>query len=1069
MASTLKIYKASAGSGKTFALTMEFFKIVFAAPAEYKNVLAVTFTNKATGEMKSRVVKELHKLARGEESAYKQELAAALLLSDEQLKARANALQTAILHDYGRFSVTTIDQFFQRLLKGFARELGIFTGYNVELDTGYVLSRAVDRLVQRAGEDKELGRWITELMERNVEDARSWNVREKILALGRELFGETYKLLDERLLERFADREFLARYRRFLDEIIATHEERLRETGEKGCRAMEDAGLAPGDFKRGARGFISLFARAREGVPDAISATARATVDAPEEWTARQQDRAIVERVQEAYPVLNSLLKELVALYDAGNKAYRSAGLLQSNLYLLGILNDLYREVRAHCEEDGVMLLSDTTHLLNLLIGGNDVSFLFEKCGNFYHHVMIDEFQDTSTLQWANFRPLVANTLANGGKAMLVGDVTQSIYRWRNGDWRLLAGGVEEEFKTFGVDLASLDRNWRGRREIVEFNNLFFREASRQLSVLFDEEFGTGDNPFSRAITGAYDGLEQETRREGQGFVEIHFSAREDEEESNEEIMERVTAAIRDATARGVPLKDCVILARTAAEGALVADYLMEYNKQEDDAAARIPFVSNDSLFIASSPLVKLIVNVLRYIAEPFDEINHAALLYNYYTFARDGDPSRLDDLFRSVRDPRRDETWTPGVAWLHRPVNPLAGSLFEGVEEIIRRLGLGDREGEVPYLVAFQDAVFEYEERHANSIPLFLEWWEKEEAKRVLPAPEEINAVRVLTIHKSKGLEFQVVILPFCCWELDATRHARRVWGRNREEGFRLLEMAPLNYSARLKDSYFSDDYHEEHVKSYVDNLNLLYVALTRAGDELHVFPRAPRFNKEGKPVDVGALCYRVLEALALPGWDKEQARLVSGQRGHAGKDSPPPPGLLRLEKYPVHELEGRVSVRYRHGEFTGGEPGEKRNTPVNEGKLLHELFKRVVTRDDARPAARALRVEGVIREEEEEMYARRVEEYACRPAVAAWFDGRYRVMNERDILLPSGRRARPDRVMIDGENVIVVDYKFGRMVTDEHAAQARLYSDTLSLMSYRNVSSYLWYVTLDKIVRVV
>ncbi|MDR2414761.1 MAG: UvrD-helicase domain-containing protein [Odoribacteraceae bacterium] len=1067
MTSTLKIYKASAGSGKTFALTMEFFKIVFASPREYKNVLAVTFTNKATGEMKSRVARELHKLARGEESAYRRELAESLLLSDEQLKERATILQTAILHDYGRFSVTTIDRFFQRLLKAFAREMGVFIGYNVELDSGNILSRAVERLMQRASEERELGQWIAELMERNVEEARSWNVKDKIFSLGLELFNEEYKLFDEQLLERFADREFLRRYRRFLDEMISTHEKDLEELGRRGCRVIEEAGLSPNDFKRGARGFISLFSRAREGAIESISATARATADKPEEWTSKQQEKGVAARVQEVYPGLNELLKGIISLHDSGNRAYRSACLLKSNLYQLGILNDLYREVRRCCEEKGVMLLSDTTHLLNLLVGGNEVSFIFEKCGNFYHHVMIDEFQDTSTLQWANFRPLVANALAGGGEAMLVGDVKQSIYRWRNGDWRLLAGGVEEEFKAFGVETASLDRNWRSRREVVEFNNCFFREAARRLGMLFDEEFGASDSPYSRDITGAYAGLEQEARREGGGRVEVRFAGEDDEDD--EAIMERVTGAIRDATRRGVQLKDCVILTRTRTEGAFVADYLMEYNKQEDDATMKIPFVSNDALFIASSPYVKLIVNVLRYIAEPFDEINHAALLYRYLTFARDGEPGALDGIFRSVRQTGEAGGWPPDLAWLQRAVNPLSGSLFEGVEEIIRRLELGTRQEETPYLVAFQDAVFEYEETNPNSIPLFLEWWEKEKTKRVLSAPEEINAVRVLTIHKSKGLEFPVVILPFCGWELDPARPTRRVWGHNREEGFRVLEMAPLNYSSRLKESYFSDDYHEEHARAYVDNLNLLYVALTRAADELYLFPRAPRINKEGKPADVGALLYQVLEVLALPGWDKGKGLLVIGEQQRAREEVPAATDHLYLKEYPVHDLEGRVSIRCRREEFAGDDPGEKRGAPVNEGKLLHELFRRVIKRDDARPAARSLRLEGVIRAEEEERYARRVEEYLSRPNVSGWFDGRCQAINEREILLPSGRRVRPDRVMIDGGQVIVVDYKFGRVQANDHASQVRLYCDSLSLMNHGNISGYLWYVTLDKVVQVV
>jgi ATP-dependent exoDNAse (exonuclease V) beta subunit len=648
---------------------------------------------------------------------------------------------------------------------------------------------------------------------------------------------------------------------------------------------------------------------------------------------------------------------------------------------------------------------------------------------------------------------------------LLVGDVKQSIYRWRNGDWSLLAGGVERELNAFGIDRVHLDRNWRSRPAIVEFNNLLFRGAVRRVAALLDEELGQAEAPRPWAVAGAYEELEQRVAKTTGGYVEIHFSpAGKRDEESDAWIMERVTAAIRDATARGAALKDCVILVRTAKEGAFVADYLMAYNQRED-LPAKIPFVSNDSLFLASSTGVQLIINALRYLAEPFDAVNRAALLYHHAILA--GNDRPLDALFDATRHPLPVDELIPGLSV--DAGGSLPGSLFEGVEELIRRLGLAARVEELPYLVAFQDAVFDYEANNTGSIPLFLDWWEKEAGKRVLSASEEVDAVRVLTIHKSKGLEFNTVILPFCCWELDAVRRGRRVWGHNREEGFRALEMAPLNYSSRLKETYFSDDYNEERAKSYVDNLNLLYVALTRAGEELHVFPHAPATTKDGKPADIGALLHQVIEdSRAEPlfsSWDAEETRLTIGQRERAGSGEPAPVDRLRLQEYPVYPLDGRVSVRYRFKEYAD----EEKNTPLDEGKLLHELFKRITTRDDVAPATRSLCLEGLIPAAEEEAYRARVAAYLRHPLVSGWFDAHHRVLNERDILLPAGHRQRPDRVMLDDRGgVTVIDYKFGRREEKKHVDQVRGYCDSLSRMNYRDVSGYLWYVTLDKVVPV-
>ncbi|MDR1414973.1 MAG: UvrD-helicase domain-containing protein [Odoribacteraceae bacterium] len=1082
-ATALTIYKASAGSGKTFALAMEFFKIIFASPPEYKNILAVTFTNKATGEMKSRVIRELHHMARGEDSPYKRAIAETLLLSDAQIKERATLLQTSILHDYGRVSVTTIDRFFQRLLKSFARELGVFPGYNVELDTDYVLARAVDQLVQRASTDKELGRWITELMEENVEATRAWNVKDKIADLGKELFGEHYKLFDKQTLERFGDKKFLAEYRRFLLEIITSHENALRETGDIACQAIEASGLQPADFKRGARGFISIFARVRENPPDAITDTTRATVDNLAEWTAKQQRPDIVARVEALYPTLNPLLARLIALHDDGNRDYRSALQLRGSLYQLGILDDLANEIREYCREKGVMLLGDTTHLLNLLIGNNDAPFIFEKCGNFYHHLMIDEFQDTSTLQWANFRPLVVNTLAEGGKALLVGDIKQSIYRWRDGDWQLLAGGIDREFATFGVCHVHLDRNWRSRQEIVEFNNLVFRGAARRLAEIFDEQSGAADT----SIAAAYESLEQQPSRPPGGRVQVHFSpAGKREEESLDWIMQRATEVISDLTTRGASLKNCVILVRTAKEGALVADYLMQYNK--NNPAATIPFVSNDSLFLTASPRVQLLVSILRHVAEPRDAVNRAAMLRHYFTLAREPGKETLHDILQLAARPETIRDTAPPLALAIDAARSPVGSILETVENIIANLQLPPDAGELPYLIALQEAIFDYEATNTNSIPLFLQWWEKEGDKRLLTTSEEVDALRVLTVHKSKGLEFDAVILPFCSWELDDTRHRRRLWANNREKGFRALATAPVAYSSRLKETHFNEDYRQEQAKTLVDNLNLLYVALTRAGDELHVFPHAPAITKEGKPTDVSALLYQVIEASAdhplLANWNGEERYLVIGQPAPVAPSPADPSSRLHLDDYPVYPVGDRVSVRYRYREFTPDQPAEtpnapldassnaplnaSSNAPLDEGKLLHELFRRVATRADAGRAVRSLCLEGLIPADSESAYLRLLEKHLSRPTASAWFDGTSRVINERDILLPTGHRLRPDRVMIRDGQVTVVDYKFGRSERSAHADQLRAYLQTLSLMDYRPAAAYLWYVTLDKIIRV-
>ncbi len=1060
----LQVYRASAGAGKTFALTMEYFKIVFNSPLEYKNVLAVTFTNKATEEMKSRIVRELNKLAEGQKSDYREDLKRSLRLSDEQVKARAEVLRTLLLHDYGRLAVTTIDRFFQRVIKAFTRELGIFPGYNVELDSDYVLQRAVDQVMQRMNKDRELGAWITELMNDSVEDARLWSVKSKIAELGKELFGESYMLFDKDVQERFSDRDFLKIYKRFLQGIITGFEKRLQEYGRIGCVFMEEQGLHVEDFKGGKRSAVTLFYKLKDKNLDGITATIRKAVDNLDEWVTKSMDAASRARVEDAYTTLNTWLRESVEFYDEHLRDYVSARLLSGNLYQLGILNDLYGEVRDYCDEKGLMLLSDTTRLLNTLIAGNDTSFLFEKTGNFYKHVMIDEFQDTSTMQWANFRPLIVNTLAEGGRAMLVGDVKQSIYRWRNGDWRLLAEGVERDFTAFGTDNIVLGHNWRSSREIVEFNNRFFVQAAGQLKELYDAECGE-DNVYSRSIAEAYNKPEQLVSRPGNGYVEIRFGEEKQEEGSDTVIMEEVVAIVNDTVRRGGHLKDCVILVRNGKEGAFAADYLIEYNKREG-IPFPVTFISNDSLYVSSSPYVELIINVLRYMVEPYDAVNRTVLLYNYRTFVKGENTAEDDELFKAGG---QAESFldTLDIPFLREPERLVSGSLFEITEEIIEAFGLKNRTEELPYLIAFQDILFEYERNNTNSLPVFLEWWEKEKDKKVLSTSEETDAVRILTIHKSKGLEFKSVIIPFCAWDLDDTRHGRRIWCRNREEGFRDLEYAPLNYSPKLADSHFREDYMEEHMKAYVDNLNLLYVALTRAERELYVLPYAPKISKEGKPSDIGAFLYQVLEQLALPEWDGENLCLRIGRQevipvsGKVNDDN-----TLSLSEYPIYNLNGRVSVRYKYEDYT--DPENIKTSAVDEGKMLHEIFRRIETVNDIDRAVGDMYRAGLINNDERAVYREQVVGFLKNNVPSEWFDGKYKIINERDILFKGTGKARPDRVMTDGRKAVVVDYKFGRKEEKSYLRQVGFYCKTLRQMGYTDVSGYIWYVTLDKIVPV-
>lgn len=1060
----LDIYKASAGSGKTFALTLEYFKIIFNTPGEYKNILAVTFTNKATEEMKSRIINELHHLAEGKESEYGKILKKTFGFSDEQLKNRAVLLRTMLLHDYGRLSVATIDRFFQRIIKSFTHELGIFPGYNVELDSDFVLLKAVDKVMQQLKENPVLKSWISELMNQNVDEGKSWSVKSKMADLGEELFRENYMLFDKQILKKFSDKSFLKNYREFLFSIIQTYEQRSQDIAGKAIGIIQQAGLELNDFKGGKAGCASYFYKLLDENYDEPTATVKKGADDEEAWVTKTSVNK--SRIESIRSQLMFLLKQVLELYQQDFCNYMSARQLSDNLYQLGILNDLYQEVRSYCNEKGLMLLSDTTHVLNMLIANNDTSFLYEKYGNYYKHIMIDEFQDTSAMQWRNFRPLVVNSLAEGSKAMIVGDVKQSIYRWRNGDWGLLAGGVEQQFRELGVRNIALENNWRSAPEIVKFNNVFFEKAIQILAAQYLSDVGEED-PRACIIQEAYQGLKQNPCKNKKGYVDIKFGPEKKAEDGEQLILDDIVAIISDILQRGGKLKDIVILVRSGKEGAAVADFLMEYNKLKEQT---IDFISNDSLYVWSSPYVQFIIAILKYLTEPYDMVNKAKILYFYQIFVTNSAHPELHGYFKEVAG---KDVWQLLETDLGENATSLMSySLYETIETIIDRLGLKEKKEEIPYLIAFQDIVYEYETGNSNSITLFLEWWEKERGKRVLSTSEEVDAVRILTIHKSKGLEFEYVLLPFCCWELDSVRPIRRIWCSNNQQGFKMLDYAPLNYSSKLVNTIFKEDYLDEHLKAYIDNLNLLYVALTRAKTELYVRPYSPKINKDGSiPVnDIGNFMYTVLADFKteLPAGTllNEDMHFCFGEKGFFHSSDSRNQFSLTITHYPVWHPQDRISVKYKFRDYT--EPENTGRSAIDEGKLLHEIFKSIKYTEDIEKAIQQAYLAGLIAREEREEYRMKLQAYISHPRALEWFTGNFQIINERDILFPRGNKVRPDRIIIKDGIVRVIDYKFGQSEENSYLKQVRFYCHTLRKMGMLNVEGYIWYVKTGKIIQV-
>ncbi|MBU0763441.1 MAG: UvrD-helicase domain-containing protein, partial [Bacteroidetes bacterium] len=458
--SKLKIYRASAGSGKTYRLTYEYLRLLFRNPFSYRNILAVTFTNKATGEMKKRILKELSSLANGETTNMADAIAEEFKLTPAEVQVKAREILNKLLHNYSRFSISTIDSFFQEVIRAFARETGLHAGYNIELDNEKVLSEAADRLLSDVRDNEPLRKWLMRFAEEKIRDGKSWNLKYDIQKSGYEIFREEYRSFDAAIAKKLADKTYLDKYMTDLQKVINNFENSMQQFGIEGLKIMKKYGLTPEDFSYGKTGIAGYFVKLGEKSSFEPLKRVLDGIGHPDKWYTKSSPdtAAIVAAFEEG---LDDLLVKAVEYYNGHVRDYNTACSIISHLFILGILADLSEEIREYANEKNIFLLSDAVILLRDIIADNDAPFIYEKTGAVYKHFMIDEFQDTSRLQWKNFSPLVGQSLSEDNTSLVVGDVKQSIYRWRNSDWNLLATEVENEFRQTGTESHNLPYNRR--------------------------------------------------------------------------------------------------------------------------------------------------------------------------------------------------------------------------------------------------------------------------------------------------------------------------------------------------------------------------------------------------------------------------------------------------------------------------------------------------------------------------------------------------------------------------------------------------------------------------------
>lgn len=930
----INIFKASAGSGKTHTLSKTYLDLLLKADSKtaYRNILAVTFTNKATEEMKERILRDL--------------------AEEGKTNPRAREILINLLHDYGSFSVSTIDKFFQQALRAFSRELGSSGNYQIELDKASLTKEAMDRVLDDLTEkDKDLLGWFTKQLETALDNGESFHLESSLYEMAEE-FGDVN--------EKFTyDKKKLTELKARCKEIVDTFHKDVYENAL--CIDTTTWG------KTAAKG-LAQYAGAQTKYKDSVKAANATTL-------AKLAETAGCEAM---YALMNPQGRRW--------KEYRTARMVEKVIFTLGLAEEFYSKLAIIEEEKGVISLDESTSLLRDIIDGSDAPFIYEKLGVRFNHFLLDEFQDTSVVQWENFKPLLANSVSEGYSNIIVGDVKQSIYRWRNSDWNLLDKEIEENFEG-KVKVITLKENWRSTQSIVNFNNEFFTFAADNLG-----------------LSTIYADVKQEVKVEDsqEGCVTVDFC--EDE-------LEMIDGYIEQAVAAGAKMSDMAILLRTNGEGKKVAEYLLSKGYS---------VISDDSLDLKSSLIIRKIVSYLHSLCNNSDSLN------TYLSESLEIDSERE---YHSLLD------------------------LVDGVIKDLSETHPDEIKGQTLFIQSFMDDILEWTSIHGNDLRQYLKHWE--ESKIAISSPNDPNAIRITTVHKSKGLAFPIVIFPFA--EKVGLFKEDTLWchlDSDAEMGESFNSIFPVVLGKSSGDSFFSESLKNEMEMQRIDNLNIFYVCLTRARKEMHIIAKnPPKSLTDGKssPNDLSQLLYLYCEQNGYTFGSPYRWNEASKK-----EDSEIEEFDAEYETYGMNpEACSRRFVASSDAWDYFSEEGIGQSKRLR-GIEQHALLSRIRTSDDAPEVLRS------IEPQTRELLLERIS------AHSEWFSPELKTLNEVAIIDSFGNTNRPDRVLVDEEGrVTVIDFKFGEE-DEKYSGQVRRYMRLFREMGYGEVSGYIWYVPIDKIIQV-
>ncbi|NIM17990.1 MAG: UvrD-helicase domain-containing protein [Candidatus Aminicenantes bacterium] len=1044
------LYRSSAGSGKTYTLVKEYLKLVLENPESeiFKHILAITFTNKAAGEMKDRILQALKNLAKGEDKI----LEKILLAENPDLRhidKLSSEVLTAMLHNYSDFAIMTIDSFIHRVIKAFALEIGLPLNFGIDLNYEKIQEYVIEQLLASVGKDKYITDIILTFVFSRVQAEKSWNIEGDIKKFENELFNEK-NINWVRAVSTF-DPVVFEHYTKQLKDLRENFTKRLNELGNQALSLIREAGLTIDDFaykKSGAAGFFTKCAELRAEDIKKFSMSSRLL---NEQWYSKSapgEIKAAIENI--LVKGLSQVRQDIINHYDTNYREALTADFILDNIYLSAIINRMTMLINEYKKKNNVIPISEFNVKVNEIVRNSPIPFIYAILGEKFIHYLVDEFQDTSRLQWENLFPLIDNSIAYDHFSMAVGDGKQSIYRWRGSDWGIMQKDIEEKISPEQLTITSLDQNFRSRQNIVAFNNRFFEK----ISEYFKEE--------NIELGQIYIDISQKPEPKPGGFVSLRFFKQPPTGKANDTgtdedmdadvdlpVFEHVKEIIFDCRSRGYNDRDIAVLVRENKQGQQVGEYLLKQG---------IKVVSPDSLILARIPLIRFLIDILVYLSNPADKIVEASIIFFL----------ALNKAIKPLEPTAAANYFLKGKQWnlsreitefFHRRNSLIRMPVYEVIEEVIRIFELEksldfETHG---YLQAFLDVVSGYTAENSVDIASFLDWWEFGKEEFSVMVPETRPAVKIMSIHKAKGLEFPVVILPYAAWEhkLD-----KQLWLRPDPvlPTDPPLDMPmPVNSTKRLEETYFQAEHAREQEKVLIDNINLLYVAFTRAIDNLYILARRKEKNDN----------YKLLNDLAVPLMEGDKDTYAFGEReGKQVQKEKEEEKQKQIEiihktaeRFISHNWYSRITIRRKSKEFWRFDESYRAERRT-WGILIHQVLSNIRSLDDVNSALEVVLAAGDIETHEQKTLEQKIKDIFEIETVREWFNPKYanQVFIESPIITDEGE-LRPDRVMIVDDQVTLIDFKTGKP-NSQHVQQMVKYKNAVQAMGYQDVDAFLFYL---------